>query len=151
MNEAPLPQALRQDLRLYASGPGADGGPTWAIQDPVSNRFFRIGWLEYECLLRWPGKPDEIAAAIEASTPLAVEAEQVADFARFLDLHQLALPSGDTRQRLLRHAREPGWRHWRWWLHNYLFIRVPLVRPQRFLDKLTPALGNRPATTVFPS
>lgn len=141
MNEAPLPQALRQDLRLYASGPGADGGPTWAIQDPVSNRFFRIGWLEYECLLRWPGKPDEIAAAIEASTPLAVEAEQVADFARFLDLHQLALPSGDTRQRLLRHAREPGWRHWRWWLHNYLFIRVPLVRPQRFLDKLTPALA----------
>ena len=141
MNEAPLPQALRQDLRLYASGPGADGGPTWAIQDPVSNRFFRIGWLEYECLLRWPGKPDEIAAAIEASTPLAVEAEQVADFARFLDLHQLTLPSGDTRQRLLRHAREPGWRHWRWWLHNYLFIRVPLVRPQRFLDKLTPALA----------
>lgn len=65
MNEAPLPQALRQDLRLYASGPGADGGPSWAIQDPVSNRFFRIGWLEYECLLRWPGKPDEIAAAIE--------------------------------------------------------------------------------------
>ena len=59
MNEAPLPQALRQDLRLYASGPGADGGPTWAIQDPVSNRFFRIGWLEFECLLRWylPGGP----------------------------------------------------------------------------------------------
>ncbi len=138
--EAPLPQALRQDLRLYESGPGSDGGPTWAIQDPVSNRFFRIGWLEYECLLRWPGKPEEIAEAIEATTPLAVDAEQVADFARFLDLHQLALPSGETRQRVLKQAREPGWRHWKWWLHHYLFIRVPLIRPQRFLEKLTPAL-----------
>ena len=82
MNEAPLPQALRQDLRLYASGPGADGGPTWAIQDPVSNRFFRIGWLEYECLLRWPGKPDEIAAAIEASTGVSVAEPLAAYLAR---------------------------------------------------------------------
>ncbi|MBV2235536.1 MAG: hypothetical protein KUL75_08320 [Sterolibacterium sp.] len=141
MTEVPMPQALRQDLRLYESAPGADGGPSWAIQDPASNRFFRIGWLEYECLLRWPGRPEAIAADIEAATPLAVDAEQVAEFARFLEVHQLALPSAETRQRIKKQAREPGWRHWRWWLHNYLFFRIPLLRPQRFLNRLTPLLA----------
>ena len=47
MNEAPLPQALRQDLRLYASGPGADGVPqlrrlealgVWRVERPRAGR-----------------------------------------------------------------------------------------------------------------
>jgi putative peptide zinc metalloprotease protein len=133
-------QALRQDLRLHASGPGTDGTPAWAIQDPVSNRFYRIGWLEYECLLRWPGDPAQMAADIEASTPLVVDAEQVEEFVRFLDQHQLLLPSEQGRERMVRQAREPGWRHWRWWLHHYLFIRIPLIHPQRALARITPWL-----------
>jgi len=137
---AAIRQPLRQDLRLHASGPGTDGAPAWAIQDPVSNRFYRIGWLEYECLLRWPGEPAQIAADIEASTPIAVDADQVEDFVRFLDQHQLLLPSDQGRERMVRQSREPGWRHWRWWLHHYLFIRIPLIHPQRFLARLTPWL-----------
>lgn len=137
---ATIRQPLRQDLRLHPSGPGSDGSPAWAIQDPVSNRFYRIGWLEYECLLRWPGDPGQIAADIAASTPIAVDADQVEDFVRFLDQHQLLLPSDQGRERMVRQAREPGWRHWRWWLHHYLFIRIPLIRPQRMLARLTPWL-----------
>lgn len=133
-------QALRQDLRLYESGPAQDGSPSWAIQDPVVNRFYRIGWLEYECLLRWPGNPAKIAADIAATTPLAVDAAQVDDFARFLDQHQLLIPSDAGKQRMVQKTREPGWRDWRWWLHHYLFIRVPLVRPERFLAWLARVL-----------
>lgn len=57
-----------------------DGAPSWVIQDPVCNTFYQIGWLEYECLLRWSGEPERMAAEIEASTPLVVDAEQVAAF-----------------------------------------------------------------------
>ena len=131
---------LRQDLRLHAAGADRDGAPTWAMQDPVSNRFFRIGWLEYECLLRWPNLPSRIAADIEANTPLATDAEQVSAFGQFLQQHQLLLPAEQTRQRAQQAAAEPGWRHWRWWLHHYLFIRLPLLRPQRFLGWLAPRL-----------
>ncbi|HMM54203.1 MAG TPA: HlyD family efflux transporter periplasmic adaptor subunit [Candidatus Desulfobacillus sp.] len=131
---------LRQDLRLHETGPARDGSPSWAIQDPVSNRFYRIGWLEYECLLRWPGDPARIATEIEAATPLSADAAQVEAFGRFLEQHQLTLPEGEARGRMLRQASQPGWRHWRWWLHHYLFIRIPLVRPQRFLRRLTPWL-----------
>ena len=130
--------ALREDLRLHESGSERDGAPMWAIQDPVSNRFYRIGWLEYECLLRWPGDPADIAADISASTPLAVEAGQVEDFARFLEQHQLVRPTELGRRRMQAQAQQPGWRDWRWWLHNYLFIRVPLLHPQRLLRALLP-------------
>ena len=57
---------LRDDLQLHPGAPFADGAPSWAIQDPVSNRFYRIGWLEYECLLRWHLPPAQIAAQIRA-------------------------------------------------------------------------------------
>lgn len=140
VNTPALPP-LRQDLRLYESGAGRDGAPVWSIQDPVRNRFYQIGWLEYECLLRWPGDPARIAADIAATTPLAVDVAQVEAFARFLEVHQLLVPLSDGRERLLQQLREPGWRHWRWWLHHYLFIRVPLVRPERFLAHLQPLVA----------
>lgn len=136
MSGATVATPLREDLRLHESGAGRDGAPMWAIQDPVTNRFYRIGWLEYECLLRWPGDPKRIAEDVEASTPLAVDAGQVEDFARFLEQHQLVRPTDATMQRMHKQANEPGWRSWRWWLHNYLFVRVPLLRPQRFLQRL---------------
>lgn len=133
--------ALREDLRLHESGSDSDGAPIWAIQDPVTNRFYRIGWLEYECLLRWPGDPQQIADEISANTTLWVEAEQVADFAQFLEMHQLVRPTQRTRERMLKQANEPGWRHWKWWLQNYLFVRMPILRPQRWLQAAMPLVS----------
>ncbi|HPP47767.1 MAG TPA: site-2 protease family protein, partial [Accumulibacter sp.] len=129
---------LREDLRLLEAAPDADGAPAWSIQDPVSNRFFRIGWLEFECLLRWPADPARIAADISAATPLNVDAQTVENFGRFLAQHRLLRPTPATVRQLASEAAQPGWRHWRWWLHHYLFIRLPLFRPQRLLAALLP-------------
>lgn len=129
---APFPP-LREDLRLHEAAPEKDGSPAWSIQDPVTNRFFRIGWLEFECLLRWPNDAAHIAGDIARSTPLAVDSHQVLDFARFLERHQLLRPSPEAVDRLASQARQPGWLNWRWWLHHYLFIRIPLIRPERAL------------------
>lgn len=135
---SPLPLPLREDLRLHPCGPDRDGAPGWVIQDPVSNRFYRIGWLEYECLLRWPGDPARIAADIAANTTLQADASQVLEFAEFLEQNRLVRPSAEGLQRLRDQANAPGWRHWKWWLHHYLFVRVPLVRPDRWLSQLLP-------------
>lgn len=129
---------LREDLRLLEAAPDADGAPAWSIQDPVNNRFFRIGWLEFECLLRWPADPARIAVDISAATPLNVDAQTVENFGRFLAQHRLLRPTPATVRQLAREAAQPGWRHWRWWLHHYLFIRLPLFRPQRLLAVLLP-------------
>ena len=143
---APLPP-LRQDLRLHKAAPDQDGSPAWSIQDPVTNRFFRIGWLEFECLLRWPGNPAQIADDIATTTPLSVETEQVEAFARFLEQHRLVRPTAEGVARLAAAANAPGWKHWRWWLHHYLFIRVPLIRPERWLAAALPWV--RPILSPF--
>ena len=54
VSAAALPMPLREDLRLHEAAPEGDGSPAWSIQDPLSNRFYRIGWFEFECLLRLP-------------------------------------------------------------------------------------------------
>ena len=76
---------LRDDLRLFAAAPERDGSPAWVIQDPVRNRFFRIGWLEFEMLTRWDaGSPEALAEQISAQSPLAPSADDVASLVEFL-------------------------------------------------------------------
>jgi putative peptide zinc metalloprotease protein len=121
--------ALREELQIHAAGSNRDGSPAWHICDPVRNLFFRIGWLEFEMLQRWQlAAPEAIADDIAQATTLAPEAEDVDQFTRFLAQHQL-----------LRVARKkPAMPLWRWLLNNYLFIRVPLVRPAHTLQKMLP-------------
>ncbi len=135
----PAPQtppwpALREELRLHRAGNNPDGSPAWHVADPVSNRFCRIGWLEFEILVRWElADADRIAADIRAHTTLAAEAQDVEAFTAFLRAQQLLR---DPVRRT--HAARFGWR---WWLHNYLFLRIPLVRPARPLAWLAPRLA----------
>jgi putative peptide zinc metalloprotease protein len=137
----PLP-ALREDLRLAEAAPEADGAPAWVIEDPVINRFYRIGWLEFECLMRWGAPAAQIAEQIASETPLKPEAEQVLALADFLGQHQLLRPGLEATDRLAARSTGAQWTQWRWWLHHYLFFRIPLVRPQRLLGRIAPHLGG---------
>ncbi|RZL97633.1 MAG: HlyD family efflux transporter periplasmic adaptor subunit [Variovorax sp.] len=129
----PWPQ-LREELQLHEAGRNRDGSPAWHIADPVRNQFVRIGWLEFEMLRRWPlGDAEAIANDIAAHTPLAPEPEDVQRFAHFLEQQQLA--------RGAQAAARPAKAGWQWLLDNYLFIRIPLVRPQRWLERALPHLA----------
>jgi putative peptide zinc metalloprotease protein len=61
---------LREDLRLIESAACRNGEPAWVIQDNVLNRFYRIGWLEFECLVPWDRTAREICAQITQQTTL---------------------------------------------------------------------------------
>ncbi|MBQ0132395.1 MAG: hypothetical protein KBT18_09560 [Comamonas sp.] len=100
---------LREDLQLHSSFPFADGAPAWTIQDPVSNRFFRIGWLEYECLLRWHLPPESIAKDISAHTALEVVEAQVNAFAQFLEKNHLLRASAEQIEQLQKRSGEKKW------------------------------------------
>lgn len=138
--DLPLPP-LREDLRLSEAATGTSGEPAWVIQDTVLNRFYRIGWLEFECLLRWGGTPRQISQTIADDTALKPDVEQILDFRQFLDQHQLLRPTPAQLARLQAKSEERTWSSWRWWLHYYLFFRIPLLRPQAGLQRLANALG----------
>jgi putative peptide zinc metalloprotease protein len=137
----PVLPALREDLVLFPSSSNPDGSPTWAVQDPVRNKFVQIGWLEFEMLLRWQASPIEVMKALAQETTLRPSLEDVLAFAHFL--RQQGLVRLDTRGDLAAARRipaKPGMANWHWWLHNYLFFRIPLARPDQWLARLVPRL-----------
>lgn len=131
---------LREDLGLYPGPRSSDGLPTWTVHDPASHRYFRLGWLEFEFLQRWSlGNAEHIVATIEHDTPLHAEVTDVEAFSNFLHLHQLTKPQGaETSIELARKRRATKPNLWTWLLHNYLFLRIPLLRPDSAIKKALP-------------
>ena len=142
----PAPQAakvppLRQDIKLYPGPRHRDGSPSWRILDPVRNRFFEIGWLEFELLARWAEHAEVpgLITHVEAETPLRPAEEEVIGFINFLASNQLVVPQGNEARGRLRNRWMAGVKPWYEQLfHNYLFFRVPLVRPDKFLERTLP-------------
>ena len=124
---------LRDDLHLLPAPPGMDGSPCWTIHDPVRNRYFRIGHAAFEAIARWHlSAPRAIAAAVAAETVLEPDAEDVVELYRFLAANNLTQTTDSTYFARQLAARRMSW--WMWLLHNYLFFRIPLFRPDAFLN-----------------
>ena len=132
--------ALREELRLLPAAANHDGSPAWMVQDPVNNRFFRIGWIDFELLLRWAeGSPQAIVEAVSAETTLSIDETDVMALVAFLDQHSLLrADSAQSVDRLRQRAQLQQKSVYTWLLHNYLFFRIPLIRPQVGLALILP-------------
>ncbi len=127
---------LREELALLPGPPLSDGQPSWTLHDPTRNRFFSIDWPTFEVLRRWSfADARAIAASVSQDSTLALEDEDVERVTRFLGDNQLLqTPPGSARKQAERLAQVQGSRL-KWLLHHYLFFRVPLVRPDAWLDR----------------
>ena len=134
--------ALREDLVLLPAADNRDGSPAWMIQDPVSNRFYRIGWLEFELLLRWQPSGAAVLAELRQDTPLDPDEGALRALLQFLQQNCLVrAQTAQASQRLADLAARNRRRDLRWLVHHYLFVRIPLVRPERFLAATLPLVG----------
>ena len=136
--------ALREDLRLHKAAPHNDGTPCWTIQDPVTNQFYMIGWLEFELLSRWwLGKKEDILRKINLETPLNVSSDELDDFLEFLTKSKLIVNRGyEATAALIEEAQKKKLPLMRKLLHNYLFFRVPIFHPDRFLKATYPLISG---------
>ena len=136
----PLPP-LRDEVALVRGPDGLDGWPTYTLHDPVRNRFFRLGWPEFEMLARWTaGRVGALIERLRAETVVDATPQDVQALVGFLVAN--GLTRAETQHDLARLERqvEAGRRHWAsWLLHNYLFFRIPLLRPDRLLRATLPA------------
>lgn len=137
----PLP-SLRDELLLHSAPPDHHGNPRWTLEDPARNRFFQIGWAEMEMLARWSlGEAQAVADAASAATTLDLTAEDVVEFTRFLVGANLTQARGAEAMARLAEQAKAGRMGWaKWLLKNYLFVRVPLVRPDPWLSRVLPYL-----------
>jgi len=131
---------LRQELTLTPGSPAIDGSPTWMLQDPVGNRFFQLTWPAFEILSRWHfGDPAAVIESVNQNTTLQVSMDDLDTLLRFLSQQHLLLAySQEDTARLSRYATASKTKGAKWLLKNYLFFRVPLIRPKPFLEWFAP-------------
>ncbi|MBS0172304.1 MAG: HlyD family efflux transporter periplasmic adaptor subunit [Nitrospira sp.] len=140
--ERPLPP-LRKNLQFLRGAPSPEGVPTWTIVDPVRNKYFQIEWQVYQLLERWSaGTIESLVQVIARDTTSRLRVEDVEDFVRFLYANNLTeqSASGQTKDYVEQQAaRQEAW--WQWLLHHYLFIKIPLLRPDAWLRTTLPLVA----------
>jgi len=132
--------ALREDLTLYPGPPAANGFPTWTLHDPARNQYFSIDWMTFEVISRMRLKSFEaISASISQETTLELDEDVIKNIISFLDENELIQRHDDVENNLIqqrRDAREKSW--FQSLFHGYLFFRVPLLKPDAWLDRVQP-------------
>ena len=127
---------LRDELRLYPGPSTRWGAPTWTLHDPPGQKFYRLGWLEMEILQRWGlGGADAIAKSMAENTTLRPSPDNVMLMLNFLVGNNLVV-AGDAESTaaFLRQKEARRKSVVSTLLHNYLFLRIPLVKPDAFLS-----------------
>lgn len=131
---------LRDELILHAGPANRDGSPSWTLEDPLRGLYFRIGWAEMAMLSRWSmGNAAQIVADVNQTSALTLDDSDVQYFNRFLQANSLTRVSGDEAlAQFSRQVEQSRVSIWRKLLKNYLFFRIPLWHPDRFLSATLP-------------
>jgi putative peptide zinc metalloprotease protein len=131
--------ALREDLRLHpGTGEGAEA--FWLVYDPIAHRYHEMDERACRMLQHWRGNLslDALAAQLTAELHEAMSLEDLYQLTMTLDeLGLFCEPISGWKD---VYRKQQGKRHGplNWLLHNYLFIRVPLLEPDAFLQSTLP-------------
>lgn len=138
-------QGLRQDLKLHHGPEDEWQQPTWTLEDPIDGGLFRLGRNEHDLLL---------CLLVENSLPAALgryqrqhrrlpTAEQLLPFLTMLQQQQLHATPVD----LLPTSPSLSAR-----LKQLMFLRLPLIKPDKLLTKLLPLaklLSSQPMRFIY--
>ncbi|MEI7307417.1 HlyD family efflux transporter periplasmic adaptor subunit [Pectobacterium carotovorum] len=133
---------LRADLQLVESAPGINGAPQWVLSDPITGRYFTLTPSAIRLLRHWPlRQPQQILAAANNEPGLPLRVKELEKLLQFLRQHDLVAASdAEQRQRYLGKAQAMRTSLWKSVLHQYLFFRIPLWRPDPVLNRCWPWL-----------
>lgn len=138
-SDIPLPR-LREDLQVMRGGTSYSGEPVWIVLDPLRNRFFRVTYEMFQLLSVWNRSPTigSLNKTLGAHFGRQTDTEEVGMVLRLLEANFfLAQPIGGSWRGLYEASR----RHHSWFMqliHNYLFFKIPLVRPEKFIRATWP-------------
>lgn len=114
---------LREDLNLIEGPHLRDGSPTWTLHDPVRNRYFRIGWLEFELLSRFRlGSAEAILSEMNKLGLVEATETRLVQLVRFLRQNCLV--------NVTKAAEATGAGN------SLLFFKIPLLHPDEWLAQL---------------
>lgn len=133
---ASLPK-LRKGITCTFGDYDVHGKPHWMINDAGRNKFFIIGWAEYQIYQQWDlGDADKIIETVNSKTTLNIDKADIESFYTFLKKNYLLQQSGYDIHNLGKEQKLFAKDNWiRWLIDHYLFFRIPLWHPDKFLIK----------------
>ena len=145
--DTPKLRPLRQELSILRGGELDQ----WLIYDPVRGKYHRIGKAAMTMLSHWQAvTPEKFLESLALKAPeLKADEDTLKTLTEFLLKEKLLVhpPNADAETLAGQEAatRKPFHEQL---IHKYLFFRIPLFRPQKFLDKYGPFVSKffRPAT-----
>lgn len=142
MVEVRLP-ALRQDLKLLPGAHDEDGAPRWLLHDRARNSYFTLTLDALALIRHWqPGCTLDEMVAYLAERGLNHEPDDVRALIDFLIANHLVLARSPAASNYFAQRQRDGRQGFlRWLVHNYLFVRIPLLRPDPWLARLAPRLA----------
>jgi putative peptide zinc metalloprotease protein len=141
---------LREDLTISAGPLDPDGQPTWRVYDALRHRFVAIDHATCTIMSIWREHPTVAGLSAAASQRLnrSVAPEEIAELGRFLDRHNLTQTNTDgwrkqfEASKLTQHSAVMSL------VHNYLFFKIPLFPPERFLRATLPIADSAAKRSV---
>lgn len=138
-----LPE-LRPDLALLPGSAAEDGSPTWLIHDVIRNRYFKLGLDAFRAIGQWQsGMASTTFLQKCQEEGIGVDEDDLKGLLQFMQVNQLVLADDQASVQRLLEQHQKTRQHWlKWLLHHYLFIRIPLWRPDAFLDATWPLVSR---------
>ncbi len=141
---APSIPDLRQELRIEPGAPLVTGAPSWTLFDPIRHIFFQIGKIEQIVFARWAS--GSFAGVVDDLRREGLDAQEadaaVGQVLEFSITNQLTLaPMQNTVGTFTAQRAAQKKAVWKWMLDNYLFFRLPLVKPGAFLERTLPIVA----------
>ena len=128
---------LREDVKLLEAAPAEDGSKQWMLFDPIPNKYFTIGIDTFELINYWQnGMPVDEFINFLASKDYEIDEEGIMTFVNFLKGNSLVknIDEKDTA-RLIEQKKKSKQNMFKWLIHNYLFIKFPIVKPDKWLER----------------
>ena len=134
--EVILPK-IRNDLKLIETSVAEDGSKRWLLFDPIQNKYFNIGLDAFDLISNWQSdiEIDEFIKILESKN-YHIDKDSLQPFIDFLVNNNLILcEDSKYTNRMINSYKQSKQNIFKWLIHNYLFIRVPLLKPDAWLEK----------------
>lgn len=128
---------IRNDLKLLETSAAEDGSKRWLLFDPIQNKYFNIAVDAFELISNWQSdiSLDEFIKILENKN-YDIERESLETFVEFLINNNLILcEDSKYTAKMINNLKQSKQNIFKWMIHNYLFVRVPLLKPDRWLEK----------------
>jgi len=137
--DPPLP-ALREDLQIMRGGASYSGAPTWVLFDPIRNRFFRITFEMFQILSFWnfARTAGALLKTLDNRFGNRMSMDDIGTIVRMLEHNLLLVQPTRGAWKGLHERAQPRHSWFMRLVHNYLFFKIPLVRPHRFIRATWP-------------